>query len=89
MSTYEVNKLCHRLHHDRAFREAVQADPAKAVADCPLSDAERKALLEGDIGRLYEMGTHPYLLGHISRWSVFGVTPAVYAERIKDAREPA
>jgi hypothetical protein len=88
MSTYQVNKLCHRLHHDRSFREAVQADPAKALAGWPLSDAERKALLAGDIKRLYEGGAHPYLLGHISRWSLFGVTPAVYAERIRGARDP-
>jgi hypothetical protein len=88
MSAYQLNKLCHRLHHDRAFREALQADPGKALADWPLSDAERTAFLTGDIKRLYEWGTHPYLLGHMSRWSLFGVTPTVYAERIKDARDP-
>jgi hypothetical protein len=89
MSAYQINKLCHRLHHDRAFREAVKADPAKGIADWPLTDEERKALLAGDIKRLYEHGTHPYLLGHLSRWSLFGVTPAIYAERIRDARDPA
>ena len=88
MSAYQVNKLCHRLYHDRPFREAVKADPAKAIADWPLSDAERKALLAGDIKRLYEWGTHPFLLGHITRWDLFGVTPARYAERIKDAKNP-
>lgn len=87
MGAYQVNKLCHRLHHDRLFREAVRADPAKALADWPLSDAEREALLAGDIKRLYEWGTHPYLLGHISRWNLLGVTPAIYAERIRGARD--
>jgi hypothetical protein len=89
MSAYQVNKLCHRLYHDRAFREAVKADPAKAIAGWPLSEAERKALLEGDIRQLYEAGAHPFLLGHITRWNLFGVTPAIYAERIRDARDPA
>ena len=88
MSAYQVNKLCHRLYHDRALRDAVKADPAKAIADWPLSDAERTALLNGDIKRLYESGAHPFLLGHITRWDLFGVTPAVYAERIRDARDP-
>jgi hypothetical protein len=88
MSVYQINKLCHLLHHDKALREAVKADPVKALAEWPLSEAERKALMEGDIRRLYEWGTHPYLLGHISRWSLFGVTPAVYAERIRGARDP-
>jgi len=41
MSVYQLNKLCHRLYHDLAFREAVKADPANAIADWPLSDAER------------------------------------------------
>ena len=88
MSVYQVNKLCHRLYHDRSFREAIKADPAKAIADWPLSEAERTALLTGDIKRLYEWGTHPFLLGHITRWGLFGVTAALYADRIKDAKDP-
>ena len=89
MSAYQINKLCHRLYHDLSFRAAVKADPAKAIADWPFSDAERKALLGGDIKRLYEWGGHPFLLGHITRWDLFGVPAAVYADRIKDARDPA
>ena len=46
MSAYQLNKLCHRLHHDRSFREALQADPGKALAGWPLSDAERAAFVE-------------------------------------------
>lgn len=88
MSAYQVNKLCYTLYHDRALREAIKADPAKAIADWPLSEDERKALLTGDVKRLYEGGVHPFLLGHINRWDLFGVTPALYAERIKDARDP-
>ena len=88
MSVYQINRLCHRLYHDQAFREAAKADPAKAIADWPLSAAERTALLTGDIKRLYEWGVHPFLLGHITRWSLFGVTPAIYAERISAARDP-
>lgn len=89
MSAYQINKLCHRLYHDTAFRAAVKADPAKAIADWPLSDAERKAVLGGDIRQLYEWGVHPFLLGHITRWDAFGVTPALYAERIQGANDPS
>jgi len=88
MSVYQINKLCHRLYHDRSFHEAIEADPARAIADWPLSDAERQALLAGDVKRLYEWGVHPFLLGHINRWDLFGVTPALYAERIRDAKDP-
>src|SRR5262245_9818764 len=69
MSAYQINKLCHRVFHDVAFREAVKSDPASAIADWPFTDAERKALLEGDIRRLYEWGTHPFLLAHFTRWA--------------------
>jgi hypothetical protein len=88
MSAYQVNKLCHRLYHDQPFRDSVKANPAEAIADWPLNPAERKALLEGDIKWLYESGVHPFLLGHITRWDLFGITPAVYADRIRDAKEP-
>ena len=88
MSAYQVNKLCHRLYHDKTFREAVKADPAKAIAGWPLSEPERTALLTGDIKRLYESGAHPFLLGHITRWDLFGVAAALYAERIKNASDP-
>ena len=88
MSAYQINKLCHRVFHDVAFREAVKRDPAAAIADWPFTEAERKALMEGDIRRLYEWGTHPFLLAHFTRWGLFGLTPAMYAERIQGARDP-
>jgi hypothetical protein len=89
MSAYQINKLCHRVYHDIPFREAVKADPAKAIADWPFTNEERKALLEGDIKRLYEWGTHPFLLAHFTRWDLFGVTAPIYAERIRGAKDPA
>jgi hypothetical protein len=88
MSAYQINKLCHRAYHDIAFREALMADPAKAIKDWPLTDEQRKALLEGDVKRLYEWGTHPFLLAHTTRWGLFGLTPALYAERIQGAKDP-
>lgn len=88
MTVYQVNKLCHKLYHDGQFRDAVKADPAKAIRDWPLSDLERKAVLEGDVKYLYEAGVHPFLLGHLTRWDLFGVTLKVYSDRIREAKEP-
>ncbi len=88
MSAYQVNKLCHRILHAVAFREAVNRDPAAAIADWPFTDEQRKALLEGDVKRLYEWGTHPFLLSHFTRWDLFGLNAASYAERIRGARDP-
>jgi len=88
MSAYQVNKLCHRIFHDIPFREAVKRDPEAAIADWPLTDEERKALLAGDVKRLYERGTHPFLLSHFTRWDLFGLNAALYAERIHGAKDP-
>ena len=88
MNAYQVNKLCHRIFHDVPFREAVKHDPAAAIADWPFSDDERKALLDGDVKRLYEWGTHPFLLSHFTRWNLFGLNAELYAERIRGAKDP-
>ena len=88
MSAYQINKLCHRIFHDVAFREAVKNDPATAIADWPFTPEERKALLEGDVKWLYEHGTQPFLLSHFTRWNLFGLTAESYAERIRGARDP-
>ena len=39
--------------------------------------------MRGEVGRLYELGAHPYLLSHISRLQLFGVTPEQYRERMR------
>jgi len=33
--------------------------------------------------RLYEWGCHPFLLAYLTRWDLFGLTAAVYSERIR------
>jgi Aromatic-ring-opening dioxygenase LigAB, LigA subunit len=88
MSGYLISKLCYRIHHDVPFRNAVLADPEKAIADWPFTDAERTALLTGDVKQLYEWGAHPFLLGHFTRWGVFGVTTPSYSESIRQAKDP-
>jgi hypothetical protein len=88
MSVYAVNKLCRDALQDLAFREALKTDPATAIAPLDLTDAERKALLAGDVARLYQMGCHPYLMGHLTRWNLFGLSVPVYSERMRSAPDP-
>ena len=47
MSVFAVNHLCREVLRDHAFRAAMKADPAKALATLDLTDAERSALLAG------------------------------------------
>ena len=88
MSAFAVNKLCRDALHDVAFRDALKRDPAAALAPLALTDAERKALLAGDVAWLFEHGAHPFLLAYLIRWEIFGLTAPVYSERIHTARDP-
>ncbi len=87
MSVYAINKLCRDALHDLAFRAAVKRDPAAAIAALDLTEAERKALLSGDVVRLYEWGCHPFLLSYLTRWDLFGLTGLIYNERIRTAHD--
>jgi hypothetical protein len=82
MSVYAIDEICYRLVHEPEFRAAAKADTAAAIRDADLSDAERNALLSGDVATLYRMGAHPFLLGHLARYGVGGLDAATYAERI-------
>ncbi len=87
MSVYAIDKLCRDALHDLDFREALKRDPAAAIGSRELSEAERDALLAGDVARLYEWGCHPFLLAYLTRWNLFGITPALYNRRIRAARD--
>jgi hypothetical protein len=88
MSVYTVNKLCRDALHDRAFREALRTNPDAAISPLDLTQDERRALLAGDVAWLFEHGCHPFLLAYLTRWDLFGLTAAVYSERIRKARDP-
>jgi hypothetical protein len=83
MSVYAVNKIAYRAQHDPAFREALRTDPARAVADLPLTGEERQALLVGNVARLYQLGAHPYLLGHLPRFQLLGLNRESYGKQMK------
>ena len=87
VSAYAVNKLARLTLHDPAFRERVSTDPQTTVASFPgLSDAERQALLAGEVGRLHDMGAHSFLLGYLARYALFGLTQQAYAQRMRASR---
>jgi Aromatic-ring-opening dioxygenase LigAB, LigA subunit len=88
MSTYAVNKLCRQALHDRAFRDQLKRDPEAAMATLPLTEAERKALREGDVAKLYEWGASGFLLSYLTRWELFGLTVQTYSERMRAAHDP-
>jgi hypothetical protein len=83
MSVFVVNEICYRLVHDPPFRESMKRDPAAATAGIGLSESERTALLSGDVATLYRLGAHGFLLGHLCRYGIAGLTLPVYNERMR------
>ena len=80
MSVYAVNYLCRELLRDHAFRAAMKADPAAALAKHDLTEEERKALLAGDV-------VNAFLMGYLPRFEVCGLTMPIYNERIRSAAD--
>ena len=83
MTVFAVNYLCRALLRDHAFRAAMKADPAKALAPLDLTDDERRALIAGDVGTLYRMGVNGFLMGYLARFEVCGLTMEIYNERMR------
>lgn len=84
VSLYGVHKTLYLLQNDLAFRERLRTDPEAALADLPLTDKERQALLTNDVAALYRMGAHTFLMSRLPRFNAFGgLTRETYHERLK------
>lgn len=64
MSLYNVQKLLYQLNRDAAVRRRFAEDFAALLADYELTDEERRAIGEPDIGLLYVMGVNGQILMH-------------------------
>jgi hypothetical protein len=83
MSVFAVNHLCREVLRDHAFRAAMKAAPAAAIAKYDLTEEERAALLAGDVAKLYRLGANAFLMGYLPRFEVCGLTLPIYNERIR------
>lgn len=85
MSIISVNHLCRDITRDPELRQAFLRDPQEALARYPrkLTENERTALLNGDVGALYRMGVNAYWMGYLARYGIFGLTIDSYSERIR------
>ncbi len=62
MSAYALNKLLREVNRNPAVREHFFRDRAGVAAGFELSDEERRAVLEQDVGALYRLGAHGLIL---------------------------
>lgn len=89
MSAYLINKICYEVQRDETFREQVRKDPDGALKGMGLTGDEIGAFKEGDIAGLYRMGGHPFLMQHLWRAKLFGLTRELHFERIATVLEGA
>ena len=62
MSLYTVQKVLFHLNKDAATRARFNSERTALLAEYALTDEERRAFAEADVGSLYMMGAHPLLL---------------------------
>jgi len=66
MSLYYTQKLLYQLNRDPEFRARFKADTAATLNAFELTDEERRAILDADIGLLYVLGVNGQLLMHFA-----------------------
>ena len=89
MSLYGIHKALYLLQNDLQFRERFRTAPETALANLPLTDAERQALAIGDVAALYRMGTHTFLMSRLPRFNApRGLTRQEYQRRLAAVLQP-
>lgn len=89
MSIYRINKILFLLETDAAFLERFRADPGRVLAEFDLTDEERTAFLAGDVGKMYLMGVHTFLMNVLSRQGLLGLNRDSYLQRVRAAAAQA
>jgi hypothetical protein len=64
MSLYGLQKLLYHLNREPAVQNRFKTQPEEVLAGYDLTDEERKALTDPDIGLLYVLGVNGQLLMH-------------------------
>lgn len=82
MSLYALSKLLYTLNRDAAIKAQFKADPESFVDGFALTEEERGAVLEQDVGLLYVLGVNGQILMHFG--ALCGLEWADYLQRMRD-----
>ncbi|MBI5088837.1 MAG: aromatic ring-opening dioxygenase subunit LigA [Actinobacteria bacterium] len=66
MSLYQTQKFLYQLNRDPRLQETYRADRQAAMEPFELTDDERRALSEPDIGLLFHLGVNGQILMHFA-----------------------
>jgi len=82
MSLYYLSKLMFDLNRDETVKARFAEDASRVVGNYTLTEEERGAVLDGDIGLLYVLGVNGQLLMHYA--ALLGVEWSDYLQRMRD-----
>jgi hypothetical protein len=82
MSLYQLSKLLYTLNRDDAAKAQWRHDPTALMRGFTLTEEERGALLEHDIGLLYVLGVNGQILMHFA--ALCGVAWGDYLQQMRD-----
>jgi len=85
MTLYNVQKFLYELNRSEEAQERYLADRQAVLGPYDLSDEERQALVEPDIGLLFHLGVNGQILMHFAAFHQ--IEWADYLQRMRDGIE--
>lgn len=82
MSLYATQKFLYHLNREAEVQRRYREDRERLLLEYELSEEERAAIRDGDIGKLYVLGCNGQLLMHFA--PLLGVAWADYLEAMRD-----
>jgi hypothetical protein len=82
MSLYYVQKFLYELNRDEHFQTAYERDRVAVLEPFDLTEQERRALVEPDIGLLFHLGVNGQILMHFA--ALHQIEWADYLQRMRD-----
>ncbi len=82
MSHYQLSKFLYQLNRDDRLQAQFREAPQRALEGFTLSDEERAAVLQPDIGLLYVLGVNGQILMHFAAFC--GIDWNDYLQRMRD-----
>jgi hypothetical protein len=82
MSLYGTQKLLFHLNRDAGVQKRYRDDRSTLLDDYELDAEEREAIVAGDVGKLYVLGSNGQLLMHFA--ALLGMPWADYIEAMRD-----
>lgn len=82
MSLYQLSKLLYTLNREDAAKARFKSDPEGLVDGFDLTDEERKAVLDQDVGLIYVLGVNGQILMHFA--ALCGIAWPDYLQAMRD-----